>query len=192
MKTEIVVFGGGCFWCMEAVFSMLKGVVSVMPGYAGGGEQKRIAGGSERSEGQGGPTYEQVSSGSTGHAEVIKIEYDSAIISYEDLLTVFFATHDPTSLNRQGADIGTQYRSIILYTDEAQKNDAENFIKKLNLASGTPSGKIVTEIKPLDKFYPAEDYHKDYFKKNPNQAYCQLVIVPKIEKLEKRFKELFR
>jgi len=180
-KNKIAVFGGGCFWCTEAVFATLKGVVSVVPGYAGGTKIN--------------PTYEEVSSENTGHAEVIKLEYAPEIISYEDLLTVFFYTHDPTTKDRQGNDIGSQYRSIILYADDEQKAIAENFIAELNLAAKPPSEEkkpIVTELKLLDKFYEAEKYHKEYFKKNPNQAYCQLVIPPKIKKLEKRFKELIR
>ncbi|KKT81925.1 MAG: hypothetical protein UW79_C0013G0052 [Candidatus Yanofskybacteria bacterium GW2011_GWA2_44_9] len=160
MKNQIAVFGGGCFWCTEAVFAQLKGVVSVMPGYAGGSTPN--------------PTYESVCGGKTGHAEVIKIEFDPEIISYEDLLTVFFAVHDPTTLNRQGNDVGTQYRSIILYTDEQQKIQAENVVSELS----KEGDRVVTEIKPLEKFHPAEDYHKDYYAKNPDQAYCRLVINP--------------
>ena len=171
---EIAVFGGGCFWCTEAVFSELRGVLSVMPGYAGGKMPN--------------PTYEQVCTGATGHAEVTRIEFDPKEISFENLLTVFFATHDPTTLNRQGADVGTQYRSAIFYTSDAQKSAAEAFIKKLH--DSDPGGKpVVTEITPLDKFYPAEDYHRDYFRNNPNQPYCQLIIEPKVEKLQKEFGE---
>ena len=174
-KIEIAIFGGGCFWCTEAVFKSLKGVLSVLPGYAGG-------------EGKN-PTYEQVSTGKTGHAEVIKIEYDSNIISYQNLLTVFFATHDPTTLNRQGADVGTQYRSVIFYTTEEQKEEVEKFIAEINNSSkeGSP---IVTEIKPLEKFYEAENYHKDYFANNPGNQYCELVINPKLEKVKQKFSEL--
>jgi peptide-methionine (S)-S-oxide reductase len=174
---EIAVFGGGCFWCTEAVFSELRGVLSVMPGYAGGKTPN--------------PTYEQVCTGATGHAEVTRIEFDPKEISFENLLTVFFATHDPTTLNRQGADVGTQYRSAIFYTSNAQKSAAETFIKKLH--DSDPTGKpVVTEITPLDKFYPAEDYHRDYFRNNPNQPYCQLIIEPKVEKLQKEFAELLK
>ena len=176
---EIAVFGGGCFWCTEAVFGELRGVVSVMPGYAGG----------PATEGGKAPTYEQVSTGMTGHAEVTKIEFDPSQIKFNDLLTVFFATHDPTTLNRQGADVGTQYRSIVLYTSDTQKRDAEAFIKKLH--DSDPGGKpVVTEVKPLEAFYPAEDYHRNYFKNNPNQPYCQLIIEPKVEKLQKEFAAL--
>ena len=177
MTNETIVFGGGCFWCTEAIFKELKGVASVMPGYADGTMPN--------------PTYEQVCGGNTGHAEATRIEYDPTRISFNDLLTVFFATHDPTTLNRQGADVGTQYRSIILYTTDAQKIDAENFIKKLN--DSDPGGKpIVTEIKPLEKFYDAEDYHRDYFAKNGGAPYCQLIIEPKVLKLQKQFGELLK
>ncbi len=180
-QREIAVFGGGCFWCTEAVVSELRGVVSVVPGYAGGtpppfGKK---------------PTYEEVCGGRTGHAEVIKIEFDPSKISFVQLLTVFFATHDPTTLNRQGNDVGTQYRSVILYSDKNQKRDAETFIKKLTASD--PRGKpIVTEVKPLDVFYEAEDYHHNYFKNNQGAAYCQVTIEPKVQKLEKEFAELLK
>lgn len=174
---EIAVFGGGCFWCTEAIFRELRGVISVMPGYAGGQKAN--------------PTYEEVCSDKTGHAEVIRIEYDPEEIKFTDLLTVFFATHNPTTLNRQGNDVGTQYRSVILYTSEEQKKQVGDFIRKLN--ESTPEGKdIVTEIKPLDKFYEAEEHHREYYKKNPTQAYCQIVINPKLEKLQKEFAELLK
>lgn len=172
---ETIVFGGGCFWCTEAVFKMLKGVQSVVPGYAGGHTEN--------------PTYEQVCGGQTGHAEVIKIEYDSAIIPLRTLLTVFFATHDPTTLNRQGADVGTQYRSAIFYSTPEQKAVAEAFIREVDTSS-KEGGKVVTEVVPLTKFYPAEIYHQDYFTRNPDQAYCNLVISPKVEKVQKEFAEL--
>ncbi|OGY96853.1 MAG: peptide-methionine (S)-S-oxide reductase [Candidatus Liptonbacteria bacterium GWC1_60_9] len=176
-KTEVAVFGGGCFWCTEAVFRELRGVSSVMPGYAGGITRN--------------PTYEQVSAGNTGHAEVIQIEFDPNEITYHDLLTVFFATHDPTTMNRQGPDTGTQYRSVIFYTTDEQKREAERFIKKLSLLD--PRGKpVVTEVKPLDAFYPAEDEHREYFKKNPDQPYCQVVIEPKVQKLQKEFADLLK
>lgn len=189
-QNNIAVFGGGCFWCTEAVFKILKGVSSVTPGYAGGAAPK--AGKS--------PTYEEVSSGQTGHAEVIRIEYDASKISYHQLLTVFFATHDPTTLNRQGSDEGSQYRSMILYYNEEQKKEAEDFIKEINLglgnlsnlAAGLPSVKIVTEIQPLKYFYRAEEEHRDYYKKNPDQSYCQLIINPKLEKVQKEFAELLK
>ncbi len=176
-KNEVAVFGGGCFWCTEAVFESLKGVVSVMSGYAGGTTAN--------------PTYEQVSSGRTGHAEVIKIEFNPSRIAYHDLLTVFFATHDPTTLNRQGADVGTQYRSIILTTTDAQKKEAEAFIQELD--QGEPMGaKVVTEVQPLDAVYPAEAYHREYYRTHEDQPYCQVVISPKLEKLRKRFTELLK
>lgn len=169
---QVAVFGGGCFWCTEAVFQMMKGVSSVKPGYAGGETMN--------------PTYEQVSGGRTGHAEVIHITYDPAQVKYTDLMTVFFGSHDPTTLNRQGADTGTQYRSIILTTTPEQDVEAKNFIKELNASSefGDP---IVTEVVPLTAFYDAEEYHKNYFRDNPNQGYCQLVINPKLEKIKKNF-----
>ncbi len=171
---ETVVFGGGCFWCTEAVFEELKGVVSVMPGYAGGAVEN--------------PTYEQIETGKTGHAQVSKVEFDPSKISYKDLLTVFFATHDPTTLNRQGADVGTQYRSIILYTTKEQKVAAEEFITELN----KEGEQVVTELKPLEKFYEAEDYHRQYYLKNKDKPYCQLVINPKLDKLQKKFSELLK
>jgi peptide-methionine (S)-S-oxide reductase len=180
---ETAVFGGGCFWCTEAVFKNLRGVISVMPGYAGG-PSKDAAGKSLPA-----PTYEAVCTGRTGHAEAIRIEFDPKQISFNDLLTVFFATHDPTTLNRQGNDVGTQYRSIVLYTTPEQRAAAEAFIARLN-ASDPGGHPVVTEVKPLEKFYEAESYHRDYFAKNPNQPYCQLIIEPKVEKLQKEFAEL--
>lgn len=174
-KTEVVVFGGGCFWCAEAVFKQLKDVVSVISGYAGGSLGRA-------------PTYEEVCSGKTGHAEVIKIEFDPALISFKDLLTVFFATHDPTTLNQQGNDVGAQYRSIILYTSPEQEKEAHDFIVELN----REGQKIVTEVKPLEEFYGAESYHKDFYAKNPNQPYCQVVISPKLEKLKEKFYQLLK
>jgi len=173
-KTQTAVFAGGCFWCTEALFQELKGVTSVMPGYTGG-ETKD-------------PTYEQVCTGKTGHAEATKIEFDPAKISFEDLLTVFFATHDPTTLNRQGNDVGTQYRSAIFYTTDGQKRETETFIKKLN-ESGP---RVVTEVAPLDMFYPAEEYHRNYYKSNSAAPYCQIIINPKLEKLKHRFNELLK
>ena len=161
------VFGGGCFWCTEAVFKMLKGVKKVLPGYAGG--TKKDA------------TYEKVSTGKTGHAEVTHVEYDPSEVSYHDLLTVFFASHDPTTVNRQGSDIGPQYRSIIFYTTPEQKVEAEKFIKELD---------AVTELELLTEFFEAEDYHKDYFRKNQNAPYCQIIINPKLEKVQKEFAKL--
>ncbi len=180
--TETAVFGGGCFWCTEAVFKMLKGVSSVSPGYAGG---------SPSVDGEN-PTYISVSEGDTGHAEVIRIEYDPNVIPFKTLLTVFFATHDPTTLNRQGADVGTQYRSIILTTTPAQEDEAKAFIVKLN-ASSSKGASIVTEVVPLQKFYEAEEYHKDFYAKNKQtNRYCELVINPKLEKVQKEFAELLK
>ncbi len=173
----MVVFGGGCFWCTEAIFTELRGVISFMPGYAGGTVPN--------------PSYDQVCNGNTGHAEAIKIVFDPSQVSFHDLLTVFFATHDPTTLNRQGSDVGTQYRSIVLYTTEEQKQQTEAFIKKLN--ESDPKGKpVVTEVKPLDIFYDAESYHRDYFKNNARQPYCQVIIEPKVQKLQKQFAELLK
>jgi peptide-methionine (S)-S-oxide reductase len=166
MKNESAVFGGGCFWCTEAIFKMVKGVKSVTPGYAGGHAES--------------PNYYQVCSGTTGHAEVIKIEFDADTIKFEDLLEVFWQAHDPTTKNRQGNDIGTQYRSIILYQDADQKKKAEDSLKIVN-ASGQFRKPVVTEIKPLETFYEAEDYHRDYFENNPNQPYCRAIISPKVK-----------
>jgi peptide-methionine (S)-S-oxide reductase len=168
-------FGGGCFWCTEALFKRLKGVTAVYSGYAGGQKPN--------------PTYEEVSSGETGHAEVIKVEYDPNLVGYKVLLSVFFATHNPTTLNQQGADIGAQYRSIILYTDDTQKTLAEKFIKELETEKYFDKP-IVTEIKKLEEFYLAEGYHQDYFEKNREAPYCEGVIAPKIEKLVAKFKDL--
>ena len=174
---ETAVFGGGCFWCTEAVFQNLKGVESVTSGYAGGDMDK--------------PSYEDVSSGGSGHAEVIKIEFDPAVISFKDLLAVFFTTHDPTTLNQQGADQGTQYRSTILYTSEDQRQAAEAFIKEQE-SNGTFNGPIITEIKPLGKFFEAEEYHKNYYASNPDKPYCQLVINPKLAKLREKHSKLLK
>jgi len=181
---EIATFGGGCFWCTEALFKSLKGVLSVSSGYSGG---------PIKSQGSHGvnPTYEKVSTGETGHAEVIKIEYDPNIISYSDLLSVFFNTHDPTTLNRQGADTGTQYRSVIFYTSEKQKEEAEELIEELN-DSKDYENKVVTKVEPFINFFEAEDYHKDYYERNKNAPYCEIVIAPKLEKLNKKFKELLK
>jgi peptide-methionine (S)-S-oxide reductase len=167
---ETAVFGGGCFWCLEATFNQLKGVSQVTSGYAGGHLPN--------------PTYERVSSGRTGHAEVFRVEYDPAIIGYRDLLEVFFRAHDPTTLNRQGADIGSQYRSIILYANTAQRTTAEGFLAERKEA-GTYQQPIVTELKPLETFYPAEKYHQNYYQRHPRNAYCQAVIAPKLAALFK-------
>lgn len=176
-KTQVVAFGGGCFWCTEAVFKMLRGVISVEPGYAGGNVPS--------------PTYEQVSTGKTGHAEVARLEYDPTLISLGDLLSVFFTAHDATTLNRQGNDVGTQYRSVIFYTTPRQKIEAEQFIKNIN--ESTVEGKpVVTEVLPLDAYYPAENYHKDYFEHHKGEMYCQLVINPKLKKIEGHFASLLK
>jgi peptide-methionine (S)-S-oxide reductase len=176
-KNDIAVFAGGCFWCTEAVFDELRGVRSVVSGYAGGTTKN--------------PTYEQVCSGSTGHAEAIKIDFDPGQISFRDLMTVFFATHDPTTLNRQGNDAGTQYRSAILYANEEQKQQADAFIKELDAAKGFKNP-IVTTLEPLGEFYPAEDYHQKFFANNPYQPYCQYTIPPKLNKLHKQFSQLLK
>jgi len=176
-KNPAAVFGGGCFWCTEAVFDELRGVRSVVSGYAGGKTKN--------------PTYEQICMGTTGHAEVIKIEFDPDEISFRDLLTVFFATHDPTTLNRQGNDAGTQYRSAIFYADEKQKEEAALFIKELDDAK-TFRNPIVTTLEPLTEFYPAEDYHQKYYANNPYQPYCQITIPPKLNKLHKQFVALLK
>lgn len=173
MKTA--VFGGGCFWCTEAVFQMLKGVTKVEPGYAGGALAN--------------PSYERVSEGNTGHAEVIRVTYDPAVITYEDLLTVFFGSHDPTTPNREGNDVGEQYRSVIFFNDDEDRAIAEKMIDDVqkSLTDGTH---VVTQLVPLDTFYPAESYHQNYFKTNTSAPYCQLIIEPKVEKVRKRFAEL--
>jgi len=165
-KYDTIVLGGGCFWCVEAVYERIDGVVDVVSGYAGVTAKN--------------PTYEQVSTGRTGHAEVVKITYDPSKITLEKILDLFWKAHDPTTLNRQGADVGPQYRSIILFKDEAQRMAAEESKKKAQAGSKAP---IVTEIVPLIEFYPAEEYHQDYFRKNPYAGYCVFVIRPKLDKL---------
>jgi peptide-methionine (S)-S-oxide reductase len=174
---QTAVFGGGCFWCGEAVFQRLQGVENVTAGYAGGTAKS--------------PTYEQVSAEQTGHAEAIKIEYNPEIISYDTLLSVFFSTHDPTTLNRQGNDVGEQYRSAILYATEEQRQEAEQFIQKLEEDKAFQNS-IVTELAPLQDFYEAEDYHQNYYNKNKQAPYCQLVIDPKIQKLQQKYSHLLR
>ena len=176
-NNEVAVFGGGCFWCTEAIFMRLKGVDAVMPGYAGGKMKN--------------PNYYEVSEGSTGHAEVIHIEFDSHIISYEQLLEVFFAMHNPTSLNRQGADVGTQYRSVILYTNNQQKETAEKYIETLD-KSAHFSSPVVTEVQELNEFYNAEEYHQKYFNAHKDEPYCEIVISPKIDKLLHKFAPLLK
>jgi len=166
---QLATFGGGCFWCTEAVFQEVKGVVKVISGYSGGNAPGR-------------PTYREICSGLTGHAEVIQITFDANVISYEDILVIFMTTHDPTTLNRQGADRGTQYRSVIYYHNETQKKIAEVVLKEVAPYYENP---IVTEISPLDVFYEAEKEHQDYYKNNQNQGYCSFVIIPKLSKLRK-------
>ncbi len=172
--TETAVFAAGCFWCTEAVFSSLKGVISVVPGYTGGHTEN--------------PTYEEVCTGKTGHAEAARIVFDPKIISYRELLDVFWHAHDPTTLNRQGGDIGTQYRSAVFYTDEDQKKTALESKNAIE-ASGLWSDPVVTEISKLGVFYVAENYHHDYFSRNPGQPYCSAVIAPKVRKIQEKYKE---
>jgi methionine-S-sulfoxide reductase len=171
-KLEQVTFGSGCFWCTEAVFDELEGVTSAVSGYSGGSIEN--------------PTYEQVCTGRTGHAEVIQVTYDPEKITFAELLEVFWSTHDPTTLNRQGADSGTQYRSAIFYHTDEQRREAEHYMQKLNEAKafGDP---IVTEITEFETFYPAEDYHQEYYAANPEQGYCRMVIQPKMDKFRKAF-----
>ena len=171
---QTATLAGGCFWCLEAVYDEIKGVHSVESGYAGGHVDN--------------PTYRAVCNGDTGHAEVIQVHFDPNVVSYRDLLNVFFAIHDPTSLNRQGADVGTQYRSAIFYHDDEQKRIAEELIKDLN-AQKIWDKPIVTQVEKLDKFYVAEDYHQEYFARNPYQPYCRMVIDPKVQKFKKEFKD---
>jgi peptide-methionine (S)-S-oxide reductase len=174
---ETAILGGGCFWCTEAAFSELKGVEAIQSGYAGGDVEN--------------PTYKQVCTGRTGHAEVVEVKFDPAVISYEDLLRVFFTIHDPTTLNRQGGDTGTQYRSVIFYTSPEQETSARKIIAEFE-ASGAWGAKIVTEISPAPVFYRAEPEHDQYFARNPYAGYCQAVIAPKVAKLRKVFAERLR
>ncbi len=169
IESEEIVLGGGCFWCTEAAFSLVQGVLSVASGYAGGTLEN--------------PTYQQVCQGNTGHAEVVKVEYYPEAVSLEKILDVFFTVHDPMQLNRQGEDIGTQYRSIILYTSEWQSAEVEKYLGRIK---GEFENPITTEVKKLEKFYPAEDYHKEYYKNNPEKGYCTLVISPKIKKVKEK------
>jgi peptide-methionine (S)-S-oxide reductase len=171
---DTATLAGGCFWCLEAAFDQLKGVESVQSGYAGGNVAN--------------PTYEQVCTGRTGHAEVVQVRFDPDVITYRDLLEVFFVIHDPTTLNRQGADTGTQYRSAIFYHTPEQRAEAERVIADLT-ARKVWDDPIVTEVVPLEAFYPAEEYHRDYYRRNPNQGYCQLVIAPKVAKVRKQYFE---
>jgi peptide-methionine (S)-S-oxide reductase len=176
-RSATAVLGGGCFWCTEAVLLELRGVRQVEPGYAGG---QRPA-----------PTYEEVCEGTTGHAEVVRVTFDPTVLTYADLLRVFFTTHDPTTLNRQGADVGTQYRSLVLYADETQHETASAVVRELTEARLWP-GQIVTELQALRAFYPAEEYHRDYFRRNPGQGYCRAVIAPKVAKFRHQFADRLR
>lgn len=171
------IFGGGCFWCLEAAYQELKGVRSVRSGYAGGHDPN--------------PTYRAVCGGATGHAEVVEVEYDPQAIRYEDLLEVFFVIHDPTTRDRQGADVGSQYRSIILYLDDDQRAAAEATVERLE-SEGVWPDPIVTEIRPLEQFHPAEPEHHDYYQRNPDQPYCQVVISPKVVKVRQKLARLMR
>lgn len=166
MATETITLGGGCFWCIEAVYKRIDGITDVTSGYAGG-ETKN-------------PTYEEVCTGRTGHAEVVRVEFDPGVIGVDEVLRTFFASHDPTTLNRQGNDVGTQYRSVVLYETDEQRQAAERIRDEVDREI---SGKVVTTVEPLETFYPAEDYHQDYFDTNPNAGYCRLIIAPKLKKL---------
>ncbi|MFT3981278.1 MAG: peptide-methionine (S)-S-oxide reductase MsrA [Ferruginibacter sp.] len=174
IKTDTVTFGNGCFWCTEAIFQQVDGVISVESGYSGGETEN--------------PTYKEVCTGTTGHAECLNIVYDPSKVSYDELLEIFWQTHDPTTLNRQGADVGTQYRSVIFYHNDEQKQVAEEYIKKLD-KSGAFNGPIVTTLEPFTRFYKAENYHQNYYNENGSQPYCQIVIRPKVEKFKKVFKD---
>jgi peptide-methionine (S)-S-oxide reductase len=176
-STETATLAGGCFWCTEAVFSDLKGVRRVVPGYTGGTVPH--------------PTYEQVCTGRTGHAEAVEITFDPTVVSYRDLLRIFFTTHDPTTLNRQGNDVGTQYRSAVFFHDEAQRATAESVMQELSEA-GVWRKKIVTELVPYSVFYEGEEYHHNYFRRNPEKGYCQVVIAPKVAKFRKQYADRLR
>ncbi len=171
-QREVATLAGGCFWCLEAAFGQLRGVEGVESGYSGGTVPN--------------PSYEDVCTGTTGHAEVVQITFDPTVVSYSDLLHVFFTIHDPTTLNRQGGDVGTQYRSAIFYHSPAQKAEAERVIAELQ-AEKVWEDPIVTEVRPLAQFYPAEEYHRDYFRRNPNQGYCSAVVAPKVAKVRKLY-----
>ncbi|MDB2236728.1 peptide-methionine (S)-S-oxide reductase MsrA [Halorubrum ezzemoulense] len=173
-ETETATVGGGCFWCVEAAFKQLDGIESVTSGYAGGHADD--------------PTYREVCTGNTGHAEVVQVEYDADALSYEDILEVFFTVHDPTQLNRQGPDVGSQYRSIVLSHDDEQRRLAEEYVAALDEEGGYDD-EVVTEVEPLETFYRAEEKHQDYFEKNPADAYCTIHAQPKVEKVRERFRE---
>jgi len=172
--TDTATFGGGCFWCVEAAFEELDGVESVSSGYAGGHTDD--------------PSYRAVCTGNTGHAEVVQVEYDPDTIAYDELLEVFFTIHDPTQLNRQGPDVGSQYRSIVLYHDDEQRRQAESYVEALDEEGGYDDD-VVTEVTPLERFYRAEEKHQNYFRKNPNDAYCSMHAQPKVEKVREKFRE---
>ena len=172
MTTELATLAGGCFWCLEAVFEQLKGVQKVLSGYSGGHVPN--------------PSYEAVCTGTTGHAEVTQVTFDPDVISFRDLLNVFFTIHDPTTLDRQGGDVGTQYRSAIFYHDDEQRRVAEEVVRELE-AEHVFDEPIVTRIEPLEAFYPAEEYHREYYRRNPNQPYCRAVIAPKVSKLRSKY-----
>lgn len=174
MEREVITLGGGCFWCMEAVFQQLKGVVSIESGFSGGAVEN--------------PTYKQVCTGQTGHAEVVQVTFDPKVVSLHDVLSVFFALHDPTTVNRQGADVGSQYRSVVFYRTPEQRDAVQAVVRELE-ANKTYSSPIVTQLEPFKVFYKAEAYHQDYYEQNPNQPYCMLVISPKLSKFHKLFKD---
>lgn len=174
---ETATLGGGCFWCTEAVLSELSGITSVLPGYSGGTVPR--------------PSYEQVCTGRTGHAEVVQVTFDPTVLSYHDLLTIFMTTHDPTSLNRQGDDVGTQYRSVIFYHSPEQRATAEQVIREIESAR-LWKRKVVTELTPFSAFFPAEEYHRDYFRRNPGSGYCRVVIAPKVSKFRKEYASRLR
>jgi len=174
LNTQVATLAGGCFWCLEAVYSQIRGVAGVVSGYAGGHVTN--------------PSYELVCGGATGHAEVVQITFDPTVVSYRDLLQIFFTIHDPTTLNRQGADTGTQYRSAVFYHSDAQRREALEVMEQLS-AAGVWDDPIVTELVPLEAFYPAESYHQDYYERNQNQPYCQAVIAPKVAKVRRQYLE---
>ncbi len=176
-RYEVATLGGGCFWCLEAVYDEVEGVVSVESGYTGGKVEN--------------PSYKQVCTGTTGHAEVVRVTFDPQVITYREILEIFFSIHNPTTLNRQGADVGAQYRSVIFYHDEAQKRTAQEVIREIE-QERLWDDPIVTQLVPFEKFYMAEDYHQEYFKKNPYQGYCQMVIAPKVTKFRQKFAERLR
>ena len=176
-RIEVATLGGGCFWCLEAVYERVEGVTGVRLGYAGGDKPE--------------PAYQEVCSGRTGHAEVVELRFDPDVISYREILEIFFAIHDPTTLNRQGADVGTQYRSAIFHHSEAQRAAAQEVVAALE-AEAVFDAPIVTEIVPLDTFWPGEDYHQEYFRRNPYQPYCQVVVAPKVAKFRQRFAHRLR